>query len=194
VKRLLIICGLAALLLVPAAFAAHAQPLSFISNNHANFAAAVSQQPGVVNPLRAEDGAAAACGWDQADAWQRQAVLNSSLAGGATATDRLCLYQDTAARVVYAQLASPSSGLSVRLTMSDGLAAQAQATWDQGSRTWVYRACFPVDTFASGPEVAGSNGGWAVTTTATLSVTNPSGKSASGITALWGYEPPGSVC
>jgi hypothetical protein len=191
-KRLLLICGLC-LLAAPAAWAAHAQPLAFY-DSLAHLSQSVSQQPGVTNPTAFgtyKD--PFPCGWDAQDSRQRDAVLNSELAGGATVTDTMCLFQDWSPRVIVTNIAASSPDLSLTVAFNTGGSTAVTPTYDSRLRLWVYKACVIAPTYQPGDPalqtIAGSNGGVAVPTTVSLTITNPSSKTAGTVRYYWGYSP-----
>lgn len=185
-KRLLVLCGLAALLVAPVAHANHSQPLAFFTS-HASLSQTISQQPGAINPTLFGD----LCVWDVNDYMQRDAVLNSALASGVSVSDSLCVYADWTAHTLRSEIAADSPNMVLRLSVSTGGSyIVTPAVFDKRLGLWMYRTCLNVPTYQSGDpllqSIAGSNGGVAVPTTVTLAASNPSSKQIAKIRYNWG--------
>jgi hypothetical protein len=195
-KRLLLVCGLC-LLAVPAAWAAHSQPLAFFSSI-SHLSVSVSQQPGVSNPtvFQTVENRDLACVWDAADDWTRTAVLNSVLDVGANASDHVCVLQDWAVRHVQTHLIASSPDLAVSVTTTAGISSVAPV-FDKASRSWFYDACVNLPTFQAGDpalvSVPNSNGGVAVMTAPTVTIANPTSRQVAKIVGSWGVYPNGCL-
>lgn len=183
-KRLLILCGTAALMLVPAAVAAHSQPLSFYTSGYSVFSSTVSQQGGITNPT--------GCGWNSTDFEDHEAGLNSSLAAGQSVTDTVCLVLDGTPHVVYSQVASESGKLNMTISFTTGQSYTVAPTFDSRLGKWSYLISVPTPVFAvSDASVQPVGSGWGVPMTATMKLSNPTSKAATKVVYGWGYGPQG---
>jgi hypothetical protein len=129
VKRLLIICGLAALILVPVAFAGHSQPLGFITG------------PSVYT---------AGCVTASGDYLERDALANSELSAGTTVTDSICVMDNEFSHAVHTQLGASSNAMVLTVAFSTGGSFTITPVFDKRIGLWMYRSCTPVPSTLSG--------------------------------------------